>query len=57
MKNAAKLDLILSHSGSEEAQASGHSRSQVGKDITAKVAFAEENLIIRHNNNLTLALR
>ncbi|CDW82604.1 UNKNOWN [Stylonychia lemnae] len=48
MKNAARLEKILNQSGDHRGSSA---------DITAKVYFNNENLVIRHKQGLTLAVR
>eukprot|EP00347_Sterkiella_histriomuscorum_P010549 403375858 len=52
MKNAAKLGKIL-----DQSDASQSSPSSSQSDVTAKIYFQNENLLIRNKQGLTLAIK
>ena len=59
MKNAAKLEKLLGGMTSEASiqMESNYYNKNQQTDITAKIYFKEENLVVRNKQGMTLALR
>ena len=60
MKNAARLEALLSAGDAEKIEESKGNPKRAGSghsDCMAKIYFEKENLVVRHRQGLTLALR